>query len=75
MKPKNDEWLRNQCNKYANGTCYSARCLLPGGNGAIMRFENGEVSYASATCEAHEVFQELQDLRKLVDDYDIRPDC
>ena len=55
----NDEWLKDQCNRYANGQCHTTACLRRGGyiRGTVP------VNYELATCHAHEVLTELEQLR------------
>ena len=56
----NDEWLKYQCNRYANGQCSTLACLRRGG------YKRGDVpvNYDLATCHAHEVLVELENLRQ-----------
>lgn len=57
----NDEWLKDQCNRYKNGHCGTLACLNRGGYD-----RNKEVApdYTKATCHAHEVLEELKSLRE-----------
>lgn len=49
--------LKNQCNKYANGSCQTLACLKRGG------YKRGEKSnYEEATCERHEQVKALEAL-------------
>lgn len=56
----NDEWLKDQCNRYLNGFCSTSSCLKRGGLVA-----DDPRGYEAATCHAHEVLQELEVLREL----------
>jgi hypothetical protein len=58
QRQKPDEWLKTQCNRYANGQCSTAACLIRGG------YSGGRPDYDVATCEAHELWMELSMLRK-----------
>lgn len=54
----NDEWLKAQCNRYVNGYCNTLACLNRGGP------KDGPTKQRLATCEPHEILQELADLRE-----------
>lgn len=56
----NDDWLKKQCNRYANGECQTVACLKRGKgmDGTV------HLNYENATCEAHEILKELEVLRK-----------
>lgn len=49
----NEEWLKDQCNRYVNGICDLRRCLVRGG------YKEGPIGPDKynflATCHAHEV--------------------
>ena len=53
----NDEWLKNQCNRYVNGMCQTLYCLKRGGYPNVKD---------NPSCEPHEILCELQSLRKEV---------
>ncbi len=55
------EWLKEQCNFYANGTCYTLSCLNRGG------YKRGEipVKYDIATCIVKEIVNDLNELKEL----------
>ena len=55
----NDQWLKDQCNRYKNGRCQTLSCLKRGGYDRVA-----PVCYDIATCEAHEVLCELESLRE-----------
>lgn len=57
------KWLKEQCNRYANGQCHTITCLRRGGH---LRGE--PVDYNVATCEAHELIESLADLPALLDE-------
>ncbi len=54
---RNDEWLKQKCNRYVNGKCSTLACLQRGG------YISGGPDYRHATCEPHEILQELESLR------------
>lgn len=59
----NDEWLKEQCSRYnADGFCSLTNCLRLGGR---TEKASDPVDYTLATCHAHEVFLELEELRAL----------
>lgn len=43
-----------ECNRYKNGRCSTAVCLMRGG------YSGGPVDYSLATCEGHELAQEIR---------------
>ena len=57
MINSNDEFLKSKCNRYTNGFCHTLACLKRGG------YKGGSFKDDIATCEYHEVVQELEDLR------------
>ena len=58
-KNKNEEWLKGQCNRYVNGQCNTLKCLTRGNGGKRPKASD----YNLASCEAHEVLLELEELR------------
>lgn len=61
MTPNNDQWLKDQCNRYKDGQCARFPCFERGGYPAAGY--DPEI----ATCEAHEILCELAELRTLLD--------
>lgn len=60
-----DEWLKDQCNIYANGECQTLACFRRGG------FVSGAArvpKHIKPTCHAYEALQELEALRKEVEE-------
>lgn len=55
----NDNWLKQQCNRYVNGKCSTVRCLFRGG----VQHTDKPINYDNATCEPHEILVELELLR------------
>ena len=49
----NEQWLKSQCNRYVNGECHTSICYRRAGH------VSGPPKHDSATCEAHELLQEL----------------
>lgn len=50
-----------ECNRYKNGRCSTAFCLMRGG------YTGGPVDYSLATCEGHELAQEIERLAAMND--------
>lgn len=55
----NDNWLKEQCNRYTNGFCQTVACLKRGG---YVR-DKVPVNCDVATCEPYEILQELESYR------------
>lgn len=53
-----------QCNRYANGFCSTLNCMKRGG---YVRGESRPGDREMATCEAHELYCELLELRQIRD--------
>jgi hypothetical protein len=49
-------WLKGQCNRYANGQCMTRRCLIRGGG-----YKDGDptAKLEKASCEPHEILLAL----------------
>jgi hypothetical protein len=60
----NEEWLKDQCNRYTNGQCSTLSCLRRGG------YKRGQVpvDYQLATCHAHEIVRKLELLDEINQD-------
>lgn len=62
----NDDFLKQQCNRYTNGICTTLHCMLRGGYvRGPHKPEEVQACYDKATCEPHEILCELEKLRKL----------
>ncbi len=60
MNPNDQEnlqWLKNQCNRYKNGTCMTLKCMKRGG---YVRGSDMKVDYEIATCNAFEIVKRLE---------------
>lgn len=53
----NEEWLRDQCNRYLNGQCATLSCLRRGG---YDRDVEVKPDFDRATCHPHEVLKALE---------------
>ena len=58
----NEEWLKDQCNRYTNGVCQCHACLRRGGWKSGM-----PVGYEMASCHAHEILKEMEQMRQMVE--------
>lgn len=57
-----NEWLKKNCNRHANGVCHSGHCLQRGGHVKGQ----GQVDYDKATCEAFELGNAADILRRII---------
>mgnify|MGYP001616204365 CR=1 FL=1 len=57
----NDQWLKSQCERYVNGYCGTLACLRRGGYKGEL-----PIDFNKSTCEPHEIFEELKQLRHSV---------
>lgn len=68
-RTNNDQWLKDQCNRYKNGQCTTLACVMRGGYKIDQDLQGKGDGYDPeiATCEAHEILCELAELRTLLD--------
>lgn len=60
------EYLQESCNKYVNGFCSTRVCLVRGGWSLENRLKlSHEEWLARASCENHEIIQDLEELDRL----------
>lgn len=50
------EWLKDQCNRFANEKCMTLKCIRRGG----FRDGNDSVDYDKSTCIPYEIYQTLK---------------
>ncbi len=57
------EWLKDQCNRYANGQCSTRACLVRGNAVGL----DGKPDYSKATCHAHECLSDRREFEAEVE--------